>query len=387
MRCGSRTYLGYLVAGHLVASRLVAGHLVALTAVATCLLGACGEQAAQAPRKRPAAKVRTVTPKAPPLQLQTQLYAEVRTRQRTLVGAEVAGRVLRVLKREGESVKAGETLALLDARVATQSVAQLRAELRAAEAEATVAQSQFARLERAGERLASRTEVDEAGARASRASAEAKALSARLASAEVSLTQHRLRAPFSGEVLSRLVDAGSWVAAGDAVVELTTAQRPELWAYATPALAARIRPETPAHAELAGQRYGLTLLERVAAVTQGGSTQLLRFALPADAPPPTLGLSLPVTVEEQREGPGWVVPRDALTRSPIGEWQLYRVRDGKAQRLTLRLKASSDTEALVTGAPLSAGDAIVVRGNERLTPDAAVTVLNDDPTQAKAAKP
>lgn len=144
------------------------------------------------------------------------------------VGAQISGRVSRVLVDFNDEVKAGQTLAEIDPAQLTSRVEQSRAQVSAADAsvrlaKATLAQSKaaLARAKEMSEKgLISSKELEAAQADAERAEASvASSLSqatlsrASLKDAETSLSWTTIKAPIDGVVLARLVEPGQTVAA------------------------------------------------------------------------------------------------------------------------------------------------------------------------------
>jgi HlyD family secretion protein len=144
------------------------------------------------------------------------------------VGAQISGRVARVLVDFNDQVKAGQTLAEIDPAQLLSRVEQSRAQVGAADAsvrlaKATHAQSKaaLARAKEMAEKgLISSKELEAAQADAERAeanvaSSHAQATLARasLRDAETSLSWSTIKSPMDGVVLARLVEPGQTVAA------------------------------------------------------------------------------------------------------------------------------------------------------------------------------
>lgn len=144
------------------------------------------------------------------------------------VGAQISGRVARVLVDFNDQVKAGQTLAEIDPAQLLSRVEQSRAQVSAADAsvrlaKATLVQSKAA-LTRAKDMaekgLISSKDLEAAQADADRAeasvgSSESQAILARasLKDAETSLSWTTIKAPIDGVVLARLIEPGNTVAA------------------------------------------------------------------------------------------------------------------------------------------------------------------------------
>lgn len=125
---------------------------------------------------------------------------------------QVAGAVLRVLVREGESVRAGQLLAVIDTTVLADQLGSARAALRSADQAVTTAERNSDRAER----LLSEGAIaprDAEAARDALAQAEAgrQEARARLAAAEQQLAHALVRAPFDGVVSQLPVSVGDIV--------------------------------------------------------------------------------------------------------------------------------------------------------------------------------
>lgn len=144
------------------------------------------------------------------------------------VGAQISGRVAKVLVDFNDQVKAGQTLAEIDPAQLLSRVEQSRAQVSAADAsvrlaKATAAQSKaaLARAKEMAEKgLISNKELEAAQADAERseasvASSQSQATLSRasLRDAETSLSWSTIKSPMDGVVLARLVEPGQTVAA------------------------------------------------------------------------------------------------------------------------------------------------------------------------------
>jgi HlyD family secretion protein len=161
------------------------------------------------------------TSSAPVGELQGNGY--VVARRRATVAAEVTGRVLEVRVEEGQRVKQGQVLAVLDATLARAELEGSRARMASADAEIAATKADLiearANLERV-ETLAKSDFASDAALAAARARADA--LEARLTQAEAQrrasgrdaqragaqLDRYQIRAPFSGVVIDKAAQAG-----------------------------------------------------------------------------------------------------------------------------------------------------------------------------------
>jgi HlyD family secretion protein len=164
----------------------------------------------------------------------------VRSRAQAKVGAERAGRISAILRREGAPVRAGESLVELDEATARQQLEATRRDLEAmraaresARAAAVLARQTLERLEKLGDgQLVSAEDMDQARSRRDAARADLDAAEARVASAaaavklaEDEIAHLNVRAPFDGVVSRRFAEVGESVIPGQALLEVTSLER------------------------------------------------------------------------------------------------------------------------------------------------------------------
>ena len=128
------------------------------------------------------------------------------------VAAQVPGRILRMLVREGDRVKRGQPLAIIDEAALADQAKQAQAQLAKARAESNLANTSRARVQRVFERgIAARQELDDATARVASAEAtEAEAnATAQIARRQVARTS--VRSPLDGVVLHVFHKSGELV--------------------------------------------------------------------------------------------------------------------------------------------------------------------------------
>lgn len=162
----------------------------------------------------------------------------LRARENATLSAQVMGRVQQVLVREGDSVRAGQTLVSLDDTTFRSAAEQAEAAVKAAENQQIAAQTN---AELAGSTLArykqlqsqksvSPQEMDEVTRKAEAANAQVEALRAQTnamraqkAGSSAMLGYTRIAAPFAGVITGRMVDPGTLASPGVPLVQIDSA--------------------------------------------------------------------------------------------------------------------------------------------------------------------
>ncbi|MBV7255973.1 efflux RND transporter periplasmic adaptor subunit [Pacificimonas sp. WHA3] len=125
------------------------------------------------------------------------------------------GMVVAVLVDEGDYVRRGQVLARVDRSVQSQQVAQLRASVVQADADAALAQSELDRAAALVERgFISTADIERRTASRDSARARVNVARAQLRAAEAQLAQLDVRAPEAGLVIERRVEKGQVVSSG-----------------------------------------------------------------------------------------------------------------------------------------------------------------------------
>jgi RND family efflux transporter MFP subunit len=132
------------------------------------------------------------------------------------VGAERAGRLVRVLVQEGDLVRKGQLLAEIDSDELRAELAEARARVVEAEAEVRLSESTLARRQQLQqERILAVHDLDEATRDFETARARVETARASVARYAALVAKSRIAAPITGTLVARVVDAGQMVETGD----------------------------------------------------------------------------------------------------------------------------------------------------------------------------
>lgn len=210
----------------------------------------------------------------------------VRARVSAVVSAKVMGNVEQALVKEGDLVKAGQTLAVIEPTQVNAAAEQARAAAAAAQAQATLAEATYRRFQGLREREAvSAQEFEEVEARYRQATAAARQAGAAVRAASSVAGDARVTAPFDGRVASRSVEPGDLAAPGRPlfVVEQESGHRAEFDApeslVSGLVTGATVEVVVPA---LANARLSGTLVAVSPAADERSHSFLVKVDLPAD---------------------------------------------------------------------------------------------------------
>ena len=224
------------------------GRILALVVGAALALGFLWSQRpgalhVAAPRGAAPVPVSTAPVRLEDVPVVVEALGTVRSRHEATLSAEVAARVLSVAAVAGEAVRGGDVLIELEA-------AELAAQEAAARAGLVAAREALAEAERELERTRtlfrsearSQLELDAAGTLHAQASARAEAAAQAAEAATVMLGRARVRAPFDGVLLARLVDPGDLATPGLPLLVVQATGQPRLEASVAQELLAGLAP-------------------------------------------------------------------------------------------------------------------------------------------------
>lgn len=211
---------------------------ISLLAASAALLAGC--QSSQGPKLEtpPTVQARLVQSVRQSTPTTVRVTGTLHARQSAALAPEVSGRIVQVLVHAGDSVRAGQTLAVLDDATLRAAVDQAHAAVlgaqgqqSAAKAASALAASTLARYQKLeAEKSVSPQEMDEVSQRAQASAQQAqafaeqvKAAQAQEASARAMLGYARLRAPFSGVVTARMADPGAMASPGQPILQIDQA--------------------------------------------------------------------------------------------------------------------------------------------------------------------
>jgi HlyD family secretion protein len=360
--------------------------------------------------------VSTATIGRGPLLVTIDEEGRTRVRDRFVVAAPVAGRVLRIELEAGDAVKAGQVVArvraeapaLLDARSTAEAQAGIegaqaalgraRAEQQRAQSTLTLAQRELRRVNElvAGELATARElEARQADVRVAEESLNAAKFAVQAAESEVTRATARLspgrdmpgrvvevRAPADGVVLKTVRESESVVPAGDPLIELGDPAKLEIVADLLSTDAVRVKPGSRTLIEQWGGDRPLDA--KVRRVEPSGFTKISALGVEEQRVNVILdfvdaatawaalgdGYRVQVRIVTWESANALKVPTGALFR--VGDdWAVYVIEQERARRTTVTLGHQTGQEAEVLEG-LAEGAQVIMHPGDTLTDGARV---------------
>lgn len=337
-----------------------------------------------------------------------RLVGTVRPQLRTTVATEVAGLVTALPADEGVFVPKGELLCKLrdaprrfarDEAVARLS--QLKAALVVSQAELSKAKFEKERTERLWkiegstnkEHNDALADFEAAKGRVDQAKFSADAQRAVVDRLEDALSRTEIRAPYDGHVVTKHTEIGSWVDDGGGIVELVDLS------------IVRVRVNVPeayigfcdvgAEAYVSVDALDESFGGRISRVIPDADERARTFPIDIDIPNPTgrlrAGMFVRALVPSGPKANQLLIPKDAIVmRGPLQ--MIFVVRTSEKGQMAEIQPVEVLSEVLdyvaVKVPGLSAGDQVVVRGNERMMgPGPVIAIPRPDEPSPKSERP
>lgn len=348
---------------------------VAWLGLITLLLG-CGRpenSTAAKPPANPVVRVRTATLE-PGEDERLLLTGIVRARTEVSLAFQVPGRIAERHADAGQTVSADQVLLRLEDQDYREQLHGAEAQVRAAEIEAALAESDLERLRQLlHTRVISPQEFDRGNALARAARERLSAARSALVLASNHLAYTRLVAPCPGRLIEVSGEPGQVVAAGQPVAQLAAAGACEVEVALPQSLAAHPPRRGEARLGSEGSPVLLELRELAGAADPVSRTWRARYRLPAEVQPP-LGVVVQVALERLEPPPPRMrIPVSALDERGEGP-RVWTIEAARAVPHPVRISAVGDTHALIQ-TELPAGTRVIASGTHLLEAGQAVEAL------------
>lgn len=324
--------------------------------VAVVLLGAGSAYALRAPKQEKIDQTMVVTAKRAPLVVEVIDVGRVEAFEEVEILSKVAGRVAEVLVKDGDTVKKGDPLILLDTRDYGRVVARERALLDTAQAKVNYAKRQFEKKrELAREGLLSALDFDVAERELELMELDVRTAHVTLTQAEDRLRDARIVAPASGTAIRRKIEPGEMVIPG---VESTFEKRALLMIADLSRLVIKIELNqidvskvrlgqrvTATFDGLPDEKFAARVTEISPASTKAKDLDVFPIKAELDQPDPRIkpGMTADVRVHIEEKPAAVTVPIESVTHE-AGKAFVKRIIERQKDRHTERVEVVLGTQ-------------------------------------------
>jgi RND family efflux transporter MFP subunit len=316
-------------------------------------VGCSKPQAKPAEEKVRAVPVRTATVVQRPMQETVVLTGTLKPLAQVQLVSEVSARLLTLRKQEGDFVSKGEVVAALDSTDYNLSLQRASAARQSAEANRSHAEAERLRAEnliKTGgitdkDNLAAQVNLQVAEASLSQAKAEE-------AIARQQVSKCQIRAPFSGRVARKHVDAGAMLSPGTPVVTIMDSSAMEFRAQVPSADFGKVRVGAAVEVTVDAMP-GTTMKGKVERITPLVDERSRSFEVVVHVPQPKemiAGLFARGAIHVREIADALIVPPAALQRDGVNPElaRTYVINGGKAERIEVGVGIEASDAVQVT---------------------------------------
>lgn len=303
----------------------------------------------------------------------TMVPGTVISRSDARLSAEVPGRLTKVLD-VGTVVVQGDAVAEIEDTTLRLQLTELNALVTRAKAKLRFLvneEKRYTELEQSN--LAAATQLEQTRSDRDVARGDLAVAQARLEQVQDQLARTKILAPYDGVVVERIMTPGERVVEGSNVVRLVDQEHLEVIARA---------PLEYYRFVQVGQLLDLrtsdqSAVGKVRAVVAVGDEQTHQFELRLDLEENLfpVGQTIRVSIPTLDSREVLTVPRDALVLRPEGQSVFIVDASNQAQQVQVTVGVGQGEDIEVLG-EVSAGDRVVIRGNERLQPGQEVSIVD-----------
>ena len=299
----------------------------------------------------------------------------VQAAQRATLTFQVSGTLREQAVELGEKVEAGDLLARVYNPALEPARDSAAARLEELRTQFEQAQREWERSRRLHERgVVSEQSLEQLASRRDSLRASMATAKASLAEATRLLEESELRAPFAGRVEALLVEQDEFVASGQPVMRLSSPQGREVEVRVPAYLLSHVTLGNDLPVWSVQDRSRAPTTGSVVEIAQAGSVRGELHPIMVSLPAGTLEAGEPVEVGiTPTVTSATTVPMLAVMKSNGGA-SVFRVADGKAQRISVDIQRIVGERVVVNSPLLAAGDQVIYAGMTRVTDGDAVEV-------------
>jgi len=352
----------------------------------------CSPLQATAAQSFPAANVNVVKAKMASLSPVAWASGTVVSQNDANLAVEVSGRLISVAS-IGTQVIKGQVIARLDDQQLAIQLHEEQADLLNNQAQLRFLEAEVVRKKQlVNKKLAADTELDKTISERDIAQADVMAAQARVANAKQRLSYTKLKAPFAGLVVERIAKVGEYVNSGTAIIRLVQTANSEAAIFA-PIVAYQFLKNAKQLTVESPLGTGMVNIKTIVPVAHARS-HLMEVRVDMAQLDWPIGLNVKAKVVNGPSEVVLAVPRDALVLRRDGA-SVFRInKKGQAfsaQQIPVEIGSAMDNLVAITSilatAEISEGDAIVIRGAERLQDGQAVKIKSNNAQLLSGDKP
>ena len=340
--------------------------VIALAALGNiCMADADEQKTVSQKSKRPPLLVTTVEVDEGVIQSTADFIGSTYFARVSQVATEIEGLVSEIKFAEGDKVKKGGQLVLLDSELLDTEITGARAAFEQNLVDLENARRDFNRIDSLYED-GSISEIDHDSYLAKKESLEKLSVILKSKHDKLLITKRKktITAPFDGTILQKTVEVGEWVPKGGNVAVLADNSNIDVWVDVPAQNLEHLENGKDVRVRIGTRECTANFITFIPRGDMATRTFTAKFRL-EDSDNIVEGLEALVALPNGAEKTGLVVPRDAVV-DKYGETMIFLAVDKTATMVPVEIAGYVGLQAVVTGSGLEKGQQVIVRGAQRV---------------------
>jgi RND family efflux transporter MFP subunit len=318
--------------------------------------------------KKPPLLVTTVEVGEGAIQAESEFVGTTYFSRVSHVATDIEGLVRKTNFVEGDTVKKGAQLVLVDSQLLESEIIGARAAYEQNLVDLENARRDFNRIDSLyKDGSISETDHDSYHSKQMRLEKLSAVLEAKHNKLLITKSKKSISAPFSGIVLDKSVEVGEWVAKGGNIAAIADNSSIDVWVNVPIEILEHLEKGREVRIRIGGREYSGNYSTFIPKGDNATRTFTAKFSL-KNSNGIVEGLEALVSLPKGGETAGLLVPRDAIV-DKYGKTMVFLAVDNKAKEVPVDVAGYVGLQAVVTGTGLEKGQQVIVKGCKRVEDD------------------
>ena len=318
--------------------------------------------------KRPPLLVTTVDVEEGSIQAEAEFVGTTYFSRISHVATDIEGLVIKTNFYEGEKVKKGEQLVLLDSQLLESEIIGAKAAYEQNLVDLENARRDFNRIDSLyQDGSISETDHDSYRSKQDRLEKHSILLEAKHNKLLITKSKKSIPAPFSGIIIEKSVEIGEWVAKGGKVAAIADDSSIDVWVDVPVEILENLEKGREVRIRIGSREYDGRYSTFIPKGDTATRTFTVKFSL-ENSNGIVEGLEALVSLPKGGETAGLLIPRDSVV-DKYGKTMVFLAIDNKAKEVPVEVAGYVGLQAVVIGDGLEKGQQIIVKGSKRVEDD------------------
>jgi len=294
--------------------------------------------------------------------------------RKSALASEEEGLIVKRLTDDGQYVKKGEVIFILDSRILKSDIASQEASLEALNADFMRDKLDLERSKTLYERKSiSKKSYENTLYGIDNLKARINALKENIKGLRIRLEKRTIKAPFDAVVLKRYKEIGEWIGRGNTLVELADTSSIEVHVNVQSKLMASLKIGQDIITNIDGNEIESKIKTIIPIAQKATRTFPVELSIKENHNF-IEGMRADVKFPAIKKQDALLVPRDAVIKR-FEQDVIFLANDGIALMLPVKIIGFNGSECAVSAEGLQAGASVITKGNERIFPNMPIKVI------------